>query len=201
MTVTEMRDTRGVDVVVFHSMFGLRQLELDAAARIRDLGHRAVLPDLFDGQVVEADVEAGFALMDRVGWPVIMERARHSLADVADDAVLIGISMGVGVVGQLWPERVTAAAVACLCAPASVPSGVRPGVPVQLHVSASDERFAPAEQVEQFRHSGDAAGASTLVRTYPNAGHLFLDDTVTDYSYAATTAAWTDLERMLASVA
>lgn len=190
-----------MDVVLFHSMLGLRPLEMAAGKRIRALGHRVVVPDLFDGQSVDGDLEAGFALMDRVGWPVIVGRARACLSQLSDDAVLIGISMGVGVISEVWPERVNAAAVACLCAPAMVPTGVRRGVPVQLHVSASDDRFAPVEQIDRFRQSGDRAGASTLVRAYPNAGHLFIDDTLADYNHDAAEATWADLLRMLVSVA
>ena len=39
-----------VQVVVFHSAYGLRQAEARAAARLRAAGHDVITPDLYDGQ-------------------------------------------------------------------------------------------------------------------------------------------------------
>ena len=148
-----------VYVVLFHSMFGLRAVELDAAERLRATGCQVVVPDLFAGATVPGEVEAGLALMDEVGWGTIVDRARRGVAAVPREAVLGGFSMGVGVIGELWPERPDAAAVFCLHAPTCVPDGVRTGTPVQLHVAAGD-RFAPADQIAAFQDSAVAAGAA-----------------------------------------
>ncbi|NUR94724.1 MAG: dienelactone hydrolase family protein, partial [Kribbellaceae bacterium] len=94
------------------------------------------MPDLYGGRTAVAEVEAGFALMDDIGWSTITGRAYEALSQVPDDAAMVGFSMGVGVIGEVWPNRLGAAAVACLHAPASVPAGVRPGTPVQLHYAA-----------------------------------------------------------------
>jgi hypothetical protein len=62
------------------------------------------------------------------------------VADVPRDAVLGGFSMGVGVIGERWPERTDAAAVFCLHAPTRVPDGVRTRVSTSstnTHVSKS----------------------------------------------------------------
>jgi hypothetical protein len=40
-----------------------------------------------------------------VGWNVITQRARRSVQPLPADAVLAGLSMGVGVLGTLLPER------------------------------------------------------------------------------------------------
>ncbi|QGN32622.1 dienelactone hydrolase family protein [Microlunatus sp. Gsoil 973] len=185
-----------MDVVIFHSMYGLRPVELAAASRIRALGHRVVVPDLFDGETVPGDVEAGSRLMSSVGWPTIVGRAADALTQVSDEAVLIGFSMGVGVIGQLWPHRTAAAAVACLHAPTLVPQGLRRGMPVQLHVGIGD-RFAPAEQVMEFLRSAEEAGATPLIGEYPRAGHMFMDDSLEDYDAAAAAATWQALVGML----
>jgi dienelactone hydrolase len=141
-----------VYVALFHSMVGLRAVELAAAEQLRATGCQVVLPDLFAGQTVPGDVDAGFELMDQVGWNTIVDRARRGLASAPPDAVLGGFSMGVGVIGELWPERTAAAAVVCFHAPTSVPDGVRTGTPVQVHVAAGD-RFAPADQARRFRQA------------------------------------------------
>jgi dienelactone hydrolase len=94
-----------VFVVLFHSIFGLRAVELAAAERLRATGCQVVVPDLFDGATVPGDVDAGSALMDQVGWGTIVDRACRGVAGVPREAVLGGFSMGVGVIGELWPQR------------------------------------------------------------------------------------------------
>jgi dienelactone hydrolase len=188
-----------MDVVMFHSMWGLRPAEVAAADRLRSLGYQVSLPDLFGGRTAPGEVEAGFALMEEIGWSTITGRAYDALSRVSDDAAMIGFSMGVGVIGQVWSDRLGAAAVACLHAPASVPPEVRRGTPVQLHYAAGD-RFVPSEQVAEFRRSAQAAGAVALVREYEGAGHYFTDETHADYAPAAAAGAWSDLLNMLRSV-
>ena len=180
-------------------MFGLRAVELAAAEQLRATGCHVVVPDLFAGATVPGDVDAGFALMDRVGWGRIVDRARRGLAGVPREAVLGGFSMGVGVIGELWPERADAAAVFCLHAPTSVPDGVRTGTPVQLHVAAGD-RFGPADQIAAFRESAVATGAAASVYEYRGAGHFFTDVSLPDYSATATARAWTRVRRLLDAV-
>jgi hypothetical protein len=116
-----------VVIVLFHSMFGLRAVELVAAEQLRGGGHRVVVPDLFDGATVPDDLDAGFALTKSIGWDTIVARARRAVAGVPEDAVLGGFSMGVGVIGELWPMRLEAAAVFCLharpsCLPVCAPA-------------------------------------------------------------------------------
>jgi dienelactone hydrolase len=175
-----------MEIVVFHSMWGL------------SLGYQVSLPDLFDGRTAPGEIEAGFALMQEIGWSTITGRAYDALSRVSDAAAMIGFSMGVGVIGQVWSDRIGAAAVGCLHAPASVPPGVQPGTPVQLHYAAGD-RFVPPERVEAFRRSAAAAGAAALVREYEGAGHYFTDDSHPDYAPEAAASAWSDLLTMLRS--
>ena len=175
-----------MDVVVFHSMWGLRPTEVAAADRLRAL-------------TAPAELEAGFALMGEIGWSTIARRAYDALHQATDDAVLIGFSMGVGVISQVWPDRIAAAAVACLHAPASVPLGVRRGTPVQLHYAAGD-RFAPPAQVAEFRRTAEAAAAAAIVREYEGAGHYFTDESHPDYNAVAAAGAWSDVLDMLQSL-
>jgi dienelactone hydrolase len=109
-----------VQVVVFHSAYGLRQAEAGAAARLRAAGHDVITPDLYDGQAA-GTLDAALALMDKVGWEVICARARQALEVVPETAVLAGFSMGArhfytdpcladyhpASAGQTW-QRVTA---------------------------------------------------------------------------------------------
>ena len=83
-------------VVLFHSVYGLRPVELDVAERLRAEGHSVITPDLYAGQVADT-IEDGFALADRVGWQTITGRARAAVDELAGAVVLAGISMGASV--------------------------------------------------------------------------------------------------------
>jgi dienelactone hydrolase len=190
-------------VAVFHSMFGLRAVEHALAERLRGAGHRVVVPDLFEGAVAGRGamptIEDGFALMDVIGWAAIVERAQRAVRDLPADTVLCGLSMGAGVVGAIWPDRLDAAAAILLHAPTIVPRGVAPGTPVQVHVALADP-FAPAEQLAAFQASASRAGAEASLYTYPGAGHLFTDDELLDYDRGAAEKAWRRAGALLAAL-
>jgi dienelactone hydrolase len=196
--------SRPLTVALFHSMFGLRPVELAAADRLRAAGHRVVVPDLFAGAVAAEPGTVptwadGFALMDRVGWDAITARARAAVRDLPLDTVLGGFSMGAGVVGNLWPDRPAARAVFLLHATTRVPDGVRPGTPVQTHIAANDP-FAPLDQLTAFCASAERAGAAAALHTYPDAGHFFSDPSLPDHSPAATRHTWKHVHTLLATV-
>ncbi|WP_425570693.1 dienelactone hydrolase family protein [Pseudonocardia adelaidensis] len=191
-------------MVLFHSMFGLRQVELLAADRLRAAGHRVVTPDLFAGAAAAEQgsaptLEDGFALMARIGWETIVARARAAVRDLPPSSVLGGFSMGVGVVGSLWPERLAASGVFLLHATTPVPGGVGAGKPVQAHVADGD-RFAPPDQLAAFRASAVDAGAEATLHTYPGAGHFYSDPSLPDYDAIATDRTWRHVHALLDEV-
>jgi len=118
-------------VALFHSMLGLRPAERLAAERLRQAGHLVTTPDLYDGRTATT-MDEGYALMNDLGWPAITQRARDAMLGVPADAVLMGFSMGVGVVGTLWPERPQTVAVVLLHALAALPANVMPGLRLQV---------------------------------------------------------------------
>ena len=91
-------------VMLFHSVYGLKRVEMDAAERMRRAGHTVALPDLYAGRTADS-IEAGFEIMRSVGWRAICARGRAALERLPATAVLAGHSMGAGVVGNLWPDR------------------------------------------------------------------------------------------------
>jgi dienelactone hydrolase len=185
-------------VAMFHSVLGLRQVELEAAARLRDDGHDVLLPDLFDGAKAE-DLDEGFAIKANIGWNVILERAWTALAGFPENAVLAGISMGAGVVGELWPSRPGADGVLLLHGLTTVPEYIRAGAPIQLHVSDNDP-FFPSAEVRAWQAAARDAGFSVDVFTYERAGHYFIDRKLPDYSQEATAALWPRLLSFLRDV-
>src|SRR3569833_104311 len=191
-----------VTVVLFHSMFGLRPVELSAAERLRGAGHRVVTPDLLAGAVAAQDgavptLEDGFALMGRVGWETIVARAHAAVRDLPASTVLGGFSMGVGVVGSVWPDRLAAAGVFQLHAAAPVPAGIPAGTPVQAH-AADGDRFAPPDQLAALRASAEHAGAEVSLHTYPGAGHFYSDPSLPDHDPIATNRTWQHVDALLA---
>jgi hypothetical protein len=129
-------------VVLFHSMLGLRPVELRAADRLRAAGHQVVTPDLYAGETAST-LDEGFALKDdRIGWTAIGQRAHDAVRDLPAETVLAGISISAGVVHTLLPRRPDAAGVLLLHGLAAIPATARDGLPVQLHVSDADD-FAP----------------------------------------------------------
>ncbi|MFD7509980.1 dienelactone hydrolase family protein [Streptomyces sp. NPDC059853] len=175
-------------IALFHSVLGLRPVERLAADRLRRAGHRVVTPDLFGGETA-ATLDQGFALLDRVGWAVVIDRARRALRELPDETVLAGVSMGTGVVTELWPERTATAGVLLLHAPAELPASVRPGTRVQLHAAEPDD-FVPPDSVAALRRAARERDVALDVFRYPGAGHFFTDAQLDDHDPAAAELTW-----------
>lgn len=146
---------RMANMILFHSVLGLRPIERHLAERLRACGHAVALPDLYQGAATD-DLDEGFAIKARIGWDAICLKAREALASTPGDAVLAGISMGAGVVAEFWASRPLAAGVLLLHGLATVPANTRPGLPIQLHVADTDplsrsRTFAPGRKMRRQR--------------------------------------------------
>jgi dienelactone hydrolase len=140
--------------------FGNLLAELTAAERLRAAGHRVVAPDLLSGAV-----------------------AGHGGAPTVEDGFALMEDVGWNaIVGR------ACAAVRDLPAPTTVPGGVRPGTPVQVHVAVTDP-FATADQIVAHQDSAARAGAEAALFTYPGAGHFFTDAESPAYDRTAADAA------------
>ncbi|MEV6072110.1 dienelactone hydrolase family protein [Nocardia sp. NPDC052001] len=182
-------------IALFHSVYGLRTVEMEAGRRLRELGNTVHVPDLYHGQVAST-LDTGFELKDRIGWDTIVARAAHALAGLPATTVLTGFSMGCGVIQDLLPSRPATAAVLLLHGYADIPADVRANLPVQVHISASD-RFAPAEQLTAWQARARRHGAVATVHTYPGAGHFYTDDTLPDFDRRAAELTWERATRFL----
>lgn len=175
-------------IALFHSVLGLREVEMEAAARLRDAGHEVLLPDLFDGAKTD-DLDEGFAIKAKIGWQTIREKAWTALGDSPDRLVLMGISMGAGVVAEMWKRRPDVQGVLLLHGLASLPAGVRADTPVQLHICENDPIFTDTE-LRAWKAKVVGAKLSAGIFTYQNSGHYFTDITSADYSEEATARLW-----------
>jgi dienelactone hydrolase len=184
-------------VVVFHSAYGLRGAEADAAARLRIAGHDVITPDLYGGQTADS-LDTALALMDAIGWEIICARARQALDAVRGPAVLAGLSMGAGVIGSVWGQR-RAAAVVLLHGIAPIPASATPGLPVQVHLAEGDP-FAPRQAVDQWQADANRAGLAAEVFTYPGAGHFYTDPSLADYNSASASLTWRRVTAFLSAL-
>jgi dienelactone hydrolase len=188
-----------MDIVLFHSVYGLRSAEIAAAERWRAAGHRVVTPDLYHGESA-VKITGGFALADRIGWPLITARAREAVGQLPDSTVLAGISMGASVVEGLLPARPHAAGVLLLHGLAEIPATIRSGLPVQAHVAEPDE-FFPLDRVAAWSRAARARGAEVTLFRYPEAGHFFTDPGLPDHDKTAADLAWQRSLRFLGGLA
>jgi dienelactone hydrolase len=175
-------------VVLFHSMLGLRKVELGAAERLRAAGHQVITPDLYVGETA-GTLDEGFALKERIGWPAIEQRARHAVRDLPDDTVLAGVSMGAGVVNELLAHRPHAAGVLLLHGLAAIPATARAGLPVQLHVAGTDF-LAPPTEVASWLQNAKRSGADAHVFAYQHVGHFYTDSESPDHDEGAAALTW-----------
>lgn len=158
-------------VVLFHSVYGLRPVEFDAADRFRAAGHEVITPDLYAGRRVSS-IDQGFGLMEEIGWSLICERAARAIDDLPDSTVLAGISMGAGVVASLWPRRPHTRGVLLLHALADIPGNVCRNLPVQVHVADPGTR--------------DCGPGVHLSRRW----HFYTDTGLPDYDATAAGSTW-----------
>jgi dienelactone hydrolase len=169
-------------VVLFHSILGLRPGVTALARRLGAQGHPTTAPDLYDGRST-ADVDEGFAIHRAVGRDVLMDRARAAVAALPPATVLMGISAGAGIAGDLWVERPEAAGVVFLSGPGPIPEARPSDAPVQMHMARPDP-FDDEDFVTEW--SGAPNAQPLTIFRYDGVGHNFLDEGGPDWDEAAT---------------
>jgi len=179
-------------VVIFHSVLGIRQGELDAAARLAAAGHEPIVPDLYDGRVFD-EYDPAMAFSRQLGDGFLEARALASVAELADGFVVAGFSQGSGNAVFVATRRRVGGVLQF--------SGLNPvewfgddaawpsGVDSQSHQKVDDPFRDPVEA--QAAADVAAAGATLELFDYPGTGHLFTDPTLPDeYDAEATELLW-----------
>ena len=160
------------EILLLHSALGLREAVREYADLLRAGGHVVRTPDFYDGRVFD-DQTAGIAYRDEVGGRTLLARVSDQLADLPDDAVLAGFSLGAAFAQHLSAARPAARASILLHAVGPV-RGDWPGMPVQVHRYASDPIIEDAD-VQALSDAVRASGASFEDVVVPGRGHLFTD--------------------------
>src|SRR4051794_4488312 len=81
-------------IVLFHHALGLTPGVLAFGDRLAAGGHTLTVPDLYDGHVFET-LDDGVAHAQDIGFHSVIVRGREAVADLPDDVVYAGISLGV----------------------------------------------------------------------------------------------------------
>ena len=185
------------DVVLFHSVLGLRPGVIAAADRLHAAGHTIYAPDLYDGEVFD-DIEDGQRKEEALGYQEIARRARESVAGLPEALVYAGFSMGVTYAELLAASRPGALGVVLLHGAESVETlseffGVEhwpAGIPVQVHYATGDPWVEAEGEVAPLGDAVRGAGAAFEVHTYPGSGHLFADPDLPEHDRASSEEMW-----------
>jgi len=185
------------EVVMFHSVLGLRPGMLDAAERLRAAGHTVHTPDLFEGEVFD-NIDDGMREEETLGFREIARRTEEAVAGLPEGLVYAGFSMGVAHAERLTASRPGALGAVLMHGAVPVEAlteyfGVErwpEGVPVQVHYATDDPWVEAEQEVVPLGDSVRGAGAEFEVYVYPGSGHLFADPDLSEYDRASSEAMW-----------
>ena len=182
------------ELVLFHSVLGLRPAVRSFAERLREAGHAVHVPDLYGGEVFDSYQEGDDFVQGFGGYPELLRRTEAAVADLRKDLVYAGFSNGAGGAAYLCTTRPGARGALLMhgMLPLSVieqvtgePAAWPASVPTQLHYG-HDDPFRPESGVVSFSGDVTSAGAPYEYFEYPVAGHLFDDPGLPDeYDEAA----------------
>lgn len=167
-------------IVLLHSALG-KTPGMDAiAGRYTAAGHTVVAPDFYEGRTFTT-AEAGVAHSQEVGFSQLVDRVVAACADLPDEIVFAGLSLGAGIAQQMGKNDSRARG-ALLFHGGGFPKPTRwqAEVPVQIHFSVDDE-WRDAHAPQTLMESAARAGAQAEYFLYPGASHLFSDPLVSDY--------------------
>jgi dienelactone hydrolase len=190
------------EVVLFHSVLGLRPGVKYAADRLRADGHTVHTPDYFDGEVFD-DLDEGMRKEEALGFREIASRARESVSGLPEGLVYCGFSLGAVHAEVLAASRPGALGVVLMAGAVPVEAleeyfGIErwpEGVAVQVHYAADDPWVEAEEEVVPLGEAVRRAGAPFEAHSYPGSGHLFFDPGRPEYDRASSEEMW---ERVLA---
>lgn len=179
-----------MDIMLFHSTYGLRPAVEAAAERLRAAGHQVRVPDLFGGQTAET-VEEGMELQKSIGKEELLKRAVLAAAPYSDRGlVYAGFSFGASVAQTLALGDEKARGLLLLHGTSDIAESASvDDLPVQLHIADPDP-FESHDWLTSWYLRMGKAGADVEVYRYPGAGHLFTDPDLPDFDEAAAEQAW-----------
>jgi dienelactone hydrolase len=174
------------ELVVFHSLLGLRPGVVAWADRLRDAGFTVHTPDLYDGVYFETSPEAA-AGIKHIGFDGVLDRAREAVEALSSDLVYAGFSNGGACAELLAATRPGARGAILMHAPLPIKpldwADWPASVPVQVHFNARDP-LRDAATVDGFAARVRQSGAPYEEFLYDGQGHLFADRDLPQYNEA-----------------
>ncbi|WP_189947541.1 dienelactone hydrolase family protein [Streptomyces alanosinicus] len=179
-----------MNIMLFHSTYGLRPAVREAADRLRAAGHEVWTPDLFEGHTFDT-VEEGMEFKERIGKEELLKRAVLAAAPYSERGlVYAGFSLGASVAQTLALGDDKARGLLLLHGTSDIaPNAEADELPVQLHVAEPDP-FETDDWLSAWYLQMGRAGADVEVYRYAGAGHLYTDPELPDYDAEAAEATW-----------
>ncbi|MDQ1039249.1 dienelactone hydrolase [Streptomyces sp. V3I8] len=179
-----------MNIMLFHSTYGLRPAVRDAADRLRAAGHEVWTPDLFAGRTFET-VEEGRDFKDELGKDELLRRAILAAAPYSERGlVYAGFSLGAATAQTLALGDDKARGLLLLHGTSDIAETASVDeLPVQLHVAEPDA-FEPDDWLTAWYLQMGRAGADVEIYRYAGAGHLYTDPGLPDYDEEAAEATW-----------
>ncbi|ELP69457.1 carboxymethylenebutenolidase [Streptomyces turgidiscabies Car8] len=179
-----------MNVMLFHSTYGLRPAVRAAADRLRAAGHEVWTPDLFDGHTF-GTVEEGMAFKDAIGKDELLRRAILAAAPYSGRGlVYAGFSFGAATAQTLALGDDKARGLLLLHGTSDIAETASVDeLPVQLHVAEPDA-FETDDWLGSWYLQMGKAGADVEVYRYAGAGHLYTDPDLPDFDEEAAEATW-----------
>ena len=174
------------EVLLFHHAQGQTKGFHAFADELRAAGHTVHTPDLYDGKTFDS-LDDGVGYAKEVGFGTILERGEQAAEGLASELVYAGFSLGVMPAQKLAQTRPGAQGALFFSAalPAEEFGGPWPeGVPLQIHMMEGDEWAE--EDLPAARELVESTDGAELF-LYPGDGHLFADNSLSDYDESAAT--------------
>ncbi len=200
------------EIVLFHSVLGVRRGVTDAAERLRAAGHTVHVPNLYEDGVVFDDYDKGIAYVESIGsYAELLKRTREAVANLPSDMIYAGFSNGGASAEYLAATRPGAKAALLFSAALPLemlleidgnPSQPWPsGVPVQVHYTVDDPFRDEQWTLDKFRQTVEASGSSFAFYEYPGDGHLFTDASLPqEHDAEAAEQFWTRVLAFLSEI-
>ncbi|MFD7533355.1 MULTISPECIES: dienelactone hydrolase family protein [unclassified Streptomyces] len=179
-----------MNIMLFHSTYGLRPAVHAAADRLRAAGHEVQVPDLFEGHTFDT-VEEGLAFKEEVGKDELLRRAVLAAAPYSDRGlVYAGFSFGASTAQTLALGDEKARGLLMFHGTSDIAENASVDeLPVQLHVADPDP-FETHDWLNSWYLQMQRTGADVEIYRYPGAGHLFTDPELPDFDQASAELAW-----------
>ncbi|GAA3370328.1 dienelactone hydrolase family protein [Streptomyces sannanensis] len=179
-----------MNIILFHSTYGLRPAVHEAADRLRAAGHEVRTPDLFEGRTFDT-LEEALAFKDEIGREELLRRAILAAAPYSERGlVYAGFSLGGAIAQNLALGDEKARGLLLLHGTSDIAANASVDeLPVQLHVADPDV-FEPHDWLNTWYLQMQRAGAEVEIHRYPGAGHVYTDSALPDYDEAAAEQTW-----------